>query len=165
MEKIATGIIRTSHGIHGYVKVKPYSTSADHFQTLEKVQLRSREKRETMYIDDVRVSSKELLIKFHGIDSREDARMLANREIWVDRSEGSSLDEDEFYFTDLIGCRVVHQGREVGVIRSIVQGAQTELLEVRTETGDYLIPFLKIFIGRVSIEQQSVELLEERLLQ
>lgn len=165
MNKIATGLIKSPHGIHGYVKVKPFSHDLKHFYALNDVYVQHNKQELLFTIEDVKPFNKEVLIKFKNINTPEEAKKYTNWEIWIERSQSSELEEDEYFFADLIGCDVLYQGTKVGYVKSIIQGAQTELLEVETSKGTSLVPFLQVYIGKVSMSAKTVELLSDWLVE
>ena len=66
---LATGVIRSPHGVKGYVKVHPFSDDFEHFFRLKEVTLQRGDKTRTEVIESVQAHSGELLVKFRGIDS------------------------------------------------------------------------------------------------
>ena len=169
-KKLAVGRIVTTHGLKGDVKVISLSGETDHFKTMKMVELRrpgesgqSAEGAESAgkeaEIAAVRISGSRIIIKFAGIDSIEEALELKDREIWVSREECSSLDEDEYYVSDLYGCTVSFEGNEIGTIIGSYTGAQAELLEIeKISGGTSLLPFLDVYVGEVDLNKKVIEL-------
>lgn len=87
--------------------------------------------------------------------TREQAMGLKGVEIEVDRADFPSLDEDEFYHTDLIGCQVI--GRQKLPLGTVVavddHGAQQVL---RLEDG-LLIPFVEAIVLSVDLVDRRIE--------
>lgn len=120
----------------------------------------------TLEIEDVKVLGRgEILMKFRGYDSPEAARVLAPAEILAPRDQAAPLKRGEFYQADLIGCRVVSGEKVLGVVEAVSQGGQSDLLEVRTEGGVFLVPFMRQYVGAVDTAGKTLELLAEWLLQ
>ena len=97
---LATGVIRSPHGVRGFVKVHPFSDDFDHFFELKEVTLQRGDKTRKEVIESVQSHSGELLIKFRGIDSPEDARFVSGWDILVPREQASKLGEGEVYTAD-----------------------------------------------------------------
>jgi 16S rRNA processing protein RimM len=166
MKYIATGVLKGPHGLQGNIKLKTYSGEIEHLFAIKKVQLRRGEISFDAEIDELKSAGKEALIHFKGVDTPEDARKYNGYELWVERKNASALDDGEFYVADLVECEMVHDNQVIGKIISIIDGPQALLLEV--EHGESkkrsLIPFMKQYVGKVDLEQKTIELLEMELL-
>ncbi len=159
MEKIATGLIRTTHGIHGYLKVKLFSGDLENFLTHTQLLLR-KDSQERMYqVEDTRIQGDTVLVKLVGIDTPEAGKRLNGWELWIPREEASPLEEGEYYSADLHGCAVQFEGSTVGRVISLVEGPQADLLEIEKESGERrYVPFMDEYIGAVDIENRTIEL-------
>src|SRR5688500_711953 len=60
---------------------------------------------ETLTVERARVHRDRFLVKFEGIDSREDAERIRGT-LYVDASAARELDDDEFWERDVIGSEV-----------------------------------------------------------
>ena len=164
---LATGVIRSPHGVRGFVKVHPFSDDFDHFFELKEVTLQRGDKTRKEVIESVQSHSGELLIKFRGIDSPEDARFVSGWDILVPREQASKLGEGEVYTADLQGMKLVYENEEVAEVVSVMDGAQALLLEVRTSRNDklHLVPYIKgVFVDDVDVEKGTMKLLRLELL-
>lgn len=163
---LATGIVRAPHGVKGYVKVKPYSNDFEHFFSLKEVTLQREGKSRKAEIEQVLNHSGELLVKFKGIDSPEDARFISGWDILVPRQQASKLSKGEVYIADLPGMKLVYEKEEVGEVVGTIEGAQALLLEVLALDGKkYLVPYMKgIFVSDVDLDKGTIKLLKRELL-
>jgi 16S rRNA processing protein RimM len=163
---LATGIVRAPHGVKGFVRVKPYSDDFKHFFSLKEVTLQREGKSRKVEIEQVQNHSGELLVKFKGIDSPEDARFISGWDILVPRQQASKLGKGEVYIADLPGMKLVYENEEVGEVVSTIEGAQALLLEVLALDGKkYLVPYMKgIFVSDVDLENGTIKLLKKELL-
>lgn len=163
---LATGIVRAPHGVKGFVRVKPYSDDFKHFFSLKEVTLQREGKIRKVEIEQVQNHSGELLVKFKGIDSPEDARFISGWDILVPRQQASKLGKGEVYIADLPGMKLVYENEEVGEVVSTIEGAQALLLEVLALDGKkYLVPYMKgIFVSDVDLENGTIKLLKKELL-
>jgi 16S rRNA processing protein RimM len=157
---IATGIIRGTHGIDGYVKVASYSGELEHFCSLKTVTLVSGSERIEKTVDDVRVVHNAVLMKFDGIDTVEAARKYRSWELKVTRESAAPLSANEYYVDDITGCSLMYLGAPVGVILGIFETGASGLLNLELPDGSTrLVPFRDEFIGRVDVGKGEVELL------
>jgi len=167
MDQIAIGFIRTTHGVKGYLKVESYSGERDHFLSLKQITLKSGGKGRSFTVEKIEPFGKGLLLKLQGLDNPESGKAFSGWEIWVDRQFAAPLNAGEFYQADLCGCRLMFQDTWVGTVKSMVQGGNGDLLEVEfpEAKGSRLVPFIKEFIGEVDVENKTIELLKDWVLE
>jgi 16S rRNA processing protein RimM len=123
--------------------------------------------RRELQIDDVWPHKNWLVLKFAGVDSISDAEVLIGCELQVPASERAKLEEGAFYVSDLIGCALFDQGREVGVVSDVRFGAgEAPLLVVGSGKNEHEIPYAQVFLELVDLEQKRIEMnLPEGLLE
>lgn len=170
MDEMVTGIIRSSHGLDGFVRAESISGEVDHLVDLAEVYLRERGDAtgsgKRFVIEAIEGSSVMLLIKFKGIDTAEQAKKLNGMEILVPRDKACPLSEGEYYVSDLCQCALVYEGTPIGRIAGMVEGGADDLLEVILSDGSTrLVPFRNEFIGSVNIGSGTVELMHRWILE
>ncbi|MFZ0146353.1 MAG: ribosome maturation factor RimM, partial [Candidatus Sulfotelmatobacter sp.] len=109
-----------------------------------------------------------LVLKFAGVDSISEAETLVGCELQVSRSQRSKLQTGWNYVSDLMGCSVLDQGREIGRIEDVQFGAgEAPLLIVRDAGGRPVeIPFAAAYLDSVDVERKQVRMkLPEGLLE
>ncbi|MDR1316060.1 MAG: ribosome maturation factor RimM [Spirochaetales bacterium] len=160
------GIIRKPHGIRGYVKVQSLSGEWRHFLRLKTVRLYGGGEEKVFPVQDCRHADQNILMKFGGIDSPEAAARYRGWEIRVPREQASPLAEGQYYVADLCGCALVCGGRNVGTVRTVIDGGAHQLLEVLDTGGKtFMIPFVDAHVGEVNMAAGTIELKSEWLLQ
>lgn len=156
---LATGIIKTAHGIKGDVKVHPYAEEYGHLLSIKNIMLKKEGRVKHLQVETCRPFGHDVLFKFQGIDTPEAGKALSGWEIWIPREQAAPLKRGEVYVTDLLGCALIHEGCAVATVVGTVEGAQALLLEVETgESKHYLIPYMNNYLGKVSIEEKTIEL-------
>jgi len=91
------------------------------------------------------------IMRLAGCTAREHAEALRGLSLELPRDD--SLEEDEFWASDLAGCRVVDGSREVGVVARMIALPSCEALEV----GDLLIPMVRDAIRSIDIEGRRID--------
>ncbi|MCK9190392.1 MAG: ribosome maturation factor RimM [Sphaerochaetaceae bacterium] len=167
MKKLATAIIQSSYGVKGEVKVRPFNDDCSYLKKLKQGIILLKDGREKTYrIEGFRKSGGQAYFKFEGIDDPETAKKLAGATLFVPESEAAPLEEGEYYVSDLINCTLIHDGVKVATIVNYFDGAQSILLEVKKDGSNkcFLVPLMDQYIGKVNIEEKTVELLTLWLL-
>ncbi len=161
-ERLAIGLIRTSHGVKGNLKVKSFSGETDHFFRLKKVHIKKGDRFIPYRVESAGGSHSSLLLKLEGIDTREEALQLRGEVLWVDRSDASPLKQGEYYYADLSRCNVYHQGKKLGRVNTVIEGGVSDILEVVTLQGKtIMVPFDEHFIAEINMEEKGIYLDED----
>lgn len=115
--------------------------------------------RRELKLDDVWPHKGMLILKFQGVDTMNDAEMLLKSEIQVPLSERTKLEEGTWYVSDLVGCNVIDNGREIGAVADVEFGAgEAPLLIVRAGKQEHMIPLTAEFTKLVDIGAKKIEL-------
>lgn len=163
---IAIGMVRTSYGVKGDIKVSSYSGETEHFFALKEVFLRRGAVQKHFDVERVQELNGDILLKLRTLDSPEAAKMYATWDVVVPREFASPLEEGEFYYCDLFGSVLIHNGSRMGVVKSVIDNGASALLEIECDADadgkrrTVLVPFLDQFIGQVDIKKKTVELKE-----
>jgi 16S rRNA processing protein RimM len=162
---LAVGIISSTHGITGELKVKSFSGEHAHLLALREAILRKGTAERKVTFEWVRRQDPGVIVKVEGLETPEKARALVGWEIWVARSSAAPLGDGEYYAADLCRCRVWFGEEEVGAVRSVWEGGPAQLLEVVGKEGTtFLVPFSEHFIGDVDLANGKISLKEDGII-
>jgi 16S rRNA processing protein RimM len=107
-----------------------------------------------MEVENTWMHGDHLIFKFKGVDSISDAEKLAGAEVTIPFEERVSLDEDEVYESDLIGCEVFDAcGKLLGLVTDFQETGGTPLLQVGE---NLLIPFAKAICTSIDLEHRRI---------
>ena len=154
---LKVGVLTTTHGIRGEVKVYP-TTDADRFLDLEYVLLDTGREKRKLEIENVKYFKNLVILKFRGIDNINDIEMYKKRELWIPREEGQELGEDEYYIADLLGMNVVlEDGTEFGTLKDVMETGANDVYIINSkEHGEVLLPAIKECILNVDLESNTM---------
>jgi 16S rRNA processing protein RimM len=152
------GYVLKPQGTRGEIKVKSVSPDPERFKKIEKVFL----KRESLYIysiERVRIANKFIYLKFAEINSREEAELLRNCDILVDKKDLIALTPGEYFVHDLIGCDVItEKGKKLGEVVDVIQMDSNDVYVVRNKEGEeILLPAIKDVIKGINIEKKLMK--------
>ena len=156
---LKVGVITTTHGVRGEVKVYP-TTDADRFLDLEYVLLDTGREKRKLEIENVKYFKNLVILKFKGIDNINDIEMYKKRELWVPREEAQELEDDEYYIADLIGMELyLEDGSRFGTLKDVMETGANDVYIVTTEEGkEVLIPAIHDCILDVDVEANRMEI-------
>jgi 16S rRNA processing protein RimM len=147
-------VVKTQGRI-GEVAAEVHSDVPDRFAAGMKLSALSKsgELRREVQIEDLWPHKEFLVLKFAGIDSISDAETLIGSELQVPSAERAQLEEGWSYVSDLVGCVVSDQNREIGRIEDVQFGAgEAPLLIVAGIDGKkYDVPFAEAYVDGVDL--------------
>ena len=116
--------------------------------------------RREVEIEDLWPHQRLLVLKFFGIESISDAEVLIGSELQVPRAERALLEEGSSYVSDLVGCIVSDQDREIGRIEDVQFGTgEAPLLIVAGADGKkYDVPFAEAYVEGVDLAGKQLRM-------
>lgn len=155
---LKVGVITTTHGVRGEIKVFPTTDDAERFLELEYVLLDTGRELRRLDIKNVRFFKNLVILKFDGIDNINDIEKYKGKDLWIPREEAQELGEDEYYIADLQGLNVVlEDGTGFGTLRDVMEtGANDVYIIDSNEHGEVLLPAIKECILDVDLEKNTM---------
>lgn len=165
MEKLLqVGIISSTHGVRGEVKVFPTTDDVKRFKKLKNVILDTGREQLPLEVESVKFFKQFAILKFKGYDNINDIEKYKGKSLLVNRENAVKLRKDEYFIADMIGLAVfTEDGKEFGVMKDVLEtGANDVYIIDSKEHGEVLIPAIKQCILDVDIEagKMVVHLLE-----
>ena len=153
-------VIKTQ-GRRGEVAVEVHSDVPERFREGMRLwaSLKSSERRQVV-VEDLWPHKSFLVLKFRGIETISDAEELVGAELQVSRAERGDLEPGWTFLSDLIGCTVFDDEREIGPIVDVQFGAgEAPLLVVKgSAKAPYEIPFAEAYLHRVDVARKQVRM-------
>jgi 16S rRNA processing protein RimM len=162
---LQVGVISSTHGIRGEVKVFPTTDDIGRFKKLKEVYLDTGKDLFSLEIESVKFFKQFAILKFKGYDSINDIEEYRGKSLLVAREDAVSLKKDEYFIADLIGLAVyLDSGEEFGVVKDVMETGANDVyvLECREMKKEILIPAIKECILDVDVEngKMKIHLLE-----
>jgi 16S rRNA processing protein RimM len=161
-EFITLARVVKTQGRHGEVAVEVHSDVPDRFSEGMKVLGLGKTEgvRQELEVEGMWPHKGLLVLKFRGVDSMSDAETLIGSELQVPGSERAALEQGWNYISDLVGCRLLDRGRELGVIEDVQFGAgEAPLLIVLDKAGKkFDVPFAEAYLEAVDIARKQVRM-------
>lgn len=153
-EILQVGVITSTHGLRGEVKVFPTTDDAARFRRLKEVILDTGEEKRLLEIQGVKFFKKFVILKLKGIDSIDEAEKYRRKSLFVTRKNAVPLRRDEYFVADLVGLRVIDDmDQELGVLTEVLQTGANDVYVVKMKDGrEALIPAIKQCILNVDVE-------------
>ena len=155
---LKVGVITTTHGVRGEVKVYPTTDEPERFLELDHVLLDTGKEFRDLEIKNVRFFKNLVILKFKGIDNINDIEKYKGHDLWMPREEGQELDEDEYYIADLLGLRVIlDDGTEFGTLKNVMETGANDVYIIDTNAhGEVLVPAIRECIQDIDLEKNTM---------
>lgn len=155
---LQVGVISSTHGIRGEVKVFPTTDDAGRFKKLKEVVLDTGKEQIPLEVQGVKFFKQFVILKFKGIDNINEIEMYKGKSLLVTRENAVELEEDEYYIADLIGMRVVTDEGEQGILKDVIETGANEVYVVQfDDLGEVLIPAIHDCILNVDVEEMEMK--------
>ena len=143
-KKILVGKISNPHGIKGWVKVISFTDPIENILSYKKWTISDNETEKTYCLEDSRIQGNKIVIKLEGVNNRDDADLLKNLQIEINRSDLPELEENSYYWEDLVDFNVIDiKGMHVGKVDSLFRTGSNDVLVIINETKQrLLVPFI-----------------------
>jgi len=148
-EYLLVGKVTKPHGLHGEVKIFPFSEDAQTLLQYPKIVLVDRTGRlsPVLRVEKARVQGKTVVVKLDTVNDRNEAEALQGKGILVFKEDLPAAGEDEFYWYQLYDLPVfTDAGERLGVITSIFSNGAQDIMVVEDDDNEYLIPILDTII-------------------
>ncbi len=151
---LQVGVITTTHGVRGEVKVYPTTDDRMRFKKLKQVLLDTGKEQRTLHITQVKFFKNLVILKFQECESMDEAALLRGCPLYVTRDQAVACGEDEYFIADLMGLAVLsEEGEDLGVLSDVLTtGANDVYVVSKPGSRDLLLPAIKDCILAIDLK-------------
>lgn len=151
------GKVSGVYGVKGWVKLFSYTDPREGILDYKHCFLKIKGQWQATELMQGRKQGKGVVARIEGCDDRDQAYMLIGTEIAITNDQLAELAENEYYWKDLIGLKVINQdGIELGVVSSLMETGANDVLVVKGER-ERLIPFTQgATVQQVNLDQKLI---------
>lgn len=156
---LQVGIITSTHGVRGEVKVYPTTDDPRRFRRLKEVVLDTGREKLNLEIEGVKFFKQFVILKFKGLDNINDIEKYRQKSLYVTRKNAVRLQRDEYFIADMIGLKVQDEdGTELGTVKDVIETGANDVYEVEMADGrSLLLPAIKQCILNVDVENGMMQ--------
>lgn len=157
---LKVGIISSTHGIRGEVKVFPTTDDVQRFKRLKNVLLDSGKEKRNLKIQSVKFFKQFVILKFEEIDDINDVEKYKGSSLYVTRDQAVKLKKDEYFIADLIGLRVIAEEEKLeGILKDVMETGANDVYVIELSNGrELLLPAIKECVLSVDIEKGEMQI-------
>ena len=142
---VVMGRIVAPYGVFGWLKIVPDTEAFDGLFDYETWWLGKGDDWREMLVETVKIHNDVLVVKLKGIDDRDAALACKGRQIAVPRDLLPLAEENEYYWSDLIGLRVKNkQGIDFGLIVDVFETGANDVIAIRADKVEQEVSAEKI---------------------
>lgn len=155
---LQVGVITTTHGVRGEVKVFPTTDDPARFKKLKNVILDTGKEKIDLEVAGVKFFKNMVILKFKGIDDINDVEKYRKKSLYVTRENAVKLKKNEYFIADLIGLKVESdEGEDLGILSDVLQTGANDVYVLSKEgEDDILLPAIKECVKEVDIENGTI---------
>lgn len=143
MEKyLRVGVITSTHGVHGEVKVYPTTDDVRRFDYLKDVVLDTKKGYMELQVTGVKYFKNMVILRFKQFDNVDQVIPYKGMDLLVTRENAVPLEEGEYFIVDMVGCKIItDEGENFGELVDVMQTGANDVYVVKTHEGkEVLLP-------------------------
>jgi 16S rRNA processing protein RimM len=158
-QSLVVGKITGFFGIKGWVKIHSFTDPRENILRYSPWLLKKGSELKQIALVDGNLHGKAVIACLEGIDNRDLAASLQGYEILIAADSLPKAAAGEYYWRDLIGLQVeTEQGVPLGVVDYLLETGANDVLIVKDNDRERLIPFLQGTFVK-SIDLQSAKMI------
>lgn len=153
-ERLQVGVIASTHGVRGEVKVFPTTDDVRRFKKLKEVILDTGKENRILEIEQVKFFKQFAILKFKGIDTLDEVEKYRKKSLYVTRENAVRLNKDEYFIADLIGLKVLDEaGEALGELEDVIETGANDVYQIKMNDGrQLLLPAVRQCVLEVDVE-------------
>lgn len=151
-DRICVGVISGAFGVRGEVRLRSFCAEATAIADYAPLYSEDGSRKFTVTLTGVLNNA--LSARLSGIKTREEADAAKGLQLYADRSKLPDLDDDEFYYSDLIGLKAFDAGGTLlGTVKAVLNHGASDLIEIMGPgmKSPLLLPFSKAVVPTVDL--------------
>ena len=155
---VIMGRVVAPYGVFGWLKVIPDTEQFDGLLNYKTWWLGKDNDWRELAVKEAKAHNDVLVVKLQGIDDRDAALACKGKQIAVPRALLPKLEDEEYYWSDLIGLNVKNQQDvDFGKITDVFATGANDVVAVKTEAGvERLIPYIAQVILNVDLAEKTM---------
>lgn len=157
-ELLQIGVITSTHGIKGEVKVFPTTDDNNRFKKLKECFIEYKDEMLPVRVKECRFFKNMVILKFVDIDHINDVEQYKQCKLFVDRAHAVKLEKDEYFVADLIGMEVFKEDKNrFGVLKEVIPTGANDVYVVADDNGkEWLLPAIKDCILNIDMKNRKM---------
>ena len=151
------GKLTKTHGLKGELAIWLDVDYPEEYDELDSVLLEIKGELVPHFVEEIQIRPNKSIIKFEDIDTIEDAQKIVNCEIYLPNDNLPELDDDQFYYHEIIDFDVVDEQKgKLGKVTAVYTSEAQDLIAMAYENSEILIPVSDEIVKSVDREKKEL---------
>lgn len=148
------------HGYKGEVVILLDTDRPEYYATLESIFLNIDNSLVPFWIKNIHINDNLAIVSFEDITERDEAIKLLKKEVFLPMQDLHALEENDFYFHEIIGFSVHDQKHgDIGMVEDVLERPEQELIRILKDKKEILIPLTDDMIRKVDRKNKVLHLI------
>jgi 16S rRNA processing protein RimM len=162
--KLRVGRFLKAHGLKGAIKLELYTDSPnERFVPGAVLELQVPQESpwfgKTVTVSELKWFNSSPVLFLKDVSDRTQAESLIKAILLVEQPlDVSPAEPDAWYDHQLAGLKVIRDGAEIGTLIRVEHMPAQDLLVIKTEETEVLLPFVKAFVPKVDVSAGVIEI-------
>jgi 16S rRNA processing protein RimM len=162
--KLRVGRFLKAHGLKGAIKLELYTDSPnERFVPGAVLELQVPEESpwfgKSVTVSELKWFNSSPVLFLKDVSDRTQAESLIKAILLVEQPlDVSPQEPDAWYDHQLAGLKVMRDGVEIGTLLRVEHMPAQDLLVIKTEEAEVLLPFVKVFVPKVDVSAGVIEI-------
>lgn len=162
--KLRVGRLLKAHGLKGAIKLELYTDSPnERFVPGAVLELQVPQESpwfgKTVTVSELKWFNSSPVLFLKDVSDRTQAESLIKAILLVEQPlDVSPQEPDAWYDHQLAGLKVVREDVEIGTLLRVEHMPAQDLLVIKTEDAEVLLPFVKAFVPKVDVQAGVIEI-------
>ncbi len=163
-EYIRVARIAGAHSLKGVLKIYLVTAIPERFEPGNTVYLKIKDGFKKFTVSEFKPQKERIcLLQLDGIEDRNSAELLKGVDIFIDGASAEKfreeLEDDVFFYYDIIGCKVLYKGEDFGSVMDIMEAGSGEILIIEDLKGkNRMVPFVESMVNTDRIAEKIIEI-------
>ena len=156
---LRVGVIASTHGLKGEVKVFPTTDDPERFRKLKKIYLDTGKEYKELQVAGVKFFKNQVILKFKEFQDINEVEKYRGKDLLIDREQAVPLAENENFIVDLIDMDVYdEEEKRLGTLTDVLQTGANDVYDITLADGrNLLLPAIKDCVLNVDIESRVIK--------
>lgn len=146
------GRVIAPYGIKGWIKVQPFTQKPEGLLNYPVWNVGKNDQWQCIGVEQAKVHGAAVVAKLAAIADREQAAALRGKQVAVSRQDFPDISDSEYYWTDLVGLRVMNTaGESLGTVARMIETGANDVMVVAGDR-ERLLPFVETVVRHVDLK-------------
>ena len=151
------GKITKTHGLKGEITIKLDVANPGDFSALKYVLVEEKGNLIPYFIENQKINGDKMFVQLQDVKKVEQAAAFLGKAVFLPNELMPELDEDEFYYKEIVGFKLVDVAKgEIGKISDVLEYPTQAVIQVMKEGKEILIPIHDDIIEKVDKKAKTL---------